>query len=75
MNNFEKGMKKSMTESNTIPHLYLHEEFDITETEKMRKTIKNNQTKVTLMGILIKTFSIALKKYPIINSTYEPEKN
>ena len=72
MNNFEKGMKKSMTESNTIPHLYLHEEFDITETERMRKTIKGNQTKVTLMGILIKTFSIALKRYPIMNSTYEP---
>ena len=32
MSNFEKGMQKSMTESNKIPHLYLHEEFDITET-------------------------------------------
>jgi 2-oxoisovalerate dehydrogenase E2 component (dihydrolipoyl transacylase) len=31
MNGFEKGMQKSMTESNTIPHLYLHEELDITE--------------------------------------------
>ena len=41
----------------------------------MRKTIKNNETKVTLMGILIKTFSLALKKYPIMNATYEPEKN
>lgn len=41
----------------------------------MRKTIKENKTKVTLMGILVKTFSLALKKYPIINSTYEPEKN
>ena len=75
MNNFEKGMQKSMTESNKIPHLYLHEEFDITNTEKMRKAIKANQTKVTLMGILIKAFSLALKKYPIINSTYEPDKN
>lgn len=25
MSAFEKGMQKSMTESNTIPHLYLHE--------------------------------------------------
>jgi hypothetical protein len=41
----------------------------------MRKTIKNNDTKVTLMGILIKTFSLALKRYPIMNATYEPEKN
>ena len=32
MSNFEKGMQKSMTESNKIPHLYLHEEFDVTET-------------------------------------------
>jgi 2-oxoisovalerate dehydrogenase E2 component (dihydrolipoyl transacylase) len=31
MNGYEKGMQKSMTESNTIPHLYLHEELDITE--------------------------------------------
>ena len=68
-------MQKSMTESNKIPHLYLHEQFDITNTEKMRKAIKANQTKVTLMGILIKAFSLALKKYPIINSTYEPDKN
>lgn len=75
MTNFEKGMQKSMTESNKIPHLYLHEQFDITETEKMRKIIKNNDKKVTLMGILIKTFSLALKKYPIMNATYDPNLN
>ena len=68
-------MQKSMTESNKIPHLYLNEEFDITETEKMRKVLKNSKTKVTLMGIMIKTFSLALSKYPIMNSTYEPEKS
>lgn len=75
MSPFEKGMQKSMTESNTIPHLYFHEELDITETEKMRKTIKNNNQKVTVMGILIKTFSLALKKYPRMNAIYEPQKN
>lgn len=68
-------MQKSMTESNKIPHLYLHEEFDITETEKMRKTIKGSGKKVTLMGILIKTFSLALRKYPIMNATYDPQVN
>lgn len=36
----------------------------------MRKSLKSNSTKITLMSILIKTFSLALKKYPIINSTY-----
>lgn len=41
----------------------------------MRKILKNSKTKVTLMGIMIKTFSLALSKYPIMNSTYEPEKS
>lgn len=31
MTDFQKGMQKSMTESNAIPHLYLKDEFDITE--------------------------------------------
>lgn len=75
MNPYEKGMQKSMTESNTIPHLYLQEEFDITEVERMRKTLKENHKKVTVMGILIKTFSLALKQFPKMNSTYSPEVN
>lgn len=43
----------------------------------MRKSLKasNLPKKVTVMGILIKTFSLALKKYPKMNSTYFPEKN
>jgi 2-oxoisovalerate dehydrogenase E2 component (dihydrolipoyl transacylase) len=75
MSGFEKGMQKSMTESNTIPHLYLHEELDITEVEKMRKALKESNRKVTVMGILIKTFSLALKHYPKMNSLYHPETN
>ena len=64
-----------MTESNTIPHLYLHEEFDITEVERMRKSLKESNKKVTVMGILIKTFSLALKQYPKMNSLYHPDVN
>ena len=75
MSPFERGMQKSMTESNTIPHLYLHEEFDITEIERMRKSLKANNQKVTVMGILIKTFSLALKQYPRMNSVYQPAVN
>jgi 2-oxoisovalerate dehydrogenase E2 component (dihydrolipoyl transacylase) len=30
MTDFQKGMQKSMTESNTIPHFYLKEEIDLT---------------------------------------------
>lgn len=31
MSDFQKGMQKSMTEANSIPHLYLKDEVDITE--------------------------------------------
>jgi 2-oxoisovalerate dehydrogenase E2 component (dihydrolipoyl transacylase) len=30
-------MQKSMTEANTIPHLYLKEEVDLTELAEMRE--------------------------------------
>lgn len=36
MNAFQKGMKKSMTEAATIPHLYYHESMDVTELDSMR---------------------------------------
>lgn len=75
MNGYEKGMQKSMTESNTIPHLYLHEQLDITELDKMRKSLKQANKKVTVMGILVKTFSLALKQVPKMNSVYKPEEN
>lgn len=65
-------MQKSMTQSNTIPHLYLHEEFDITEAEQLRKSLKDHKIKITLMGIFIKTFSMALKKFPRVNASYDP---
>lgn len=47
--------------------------MDLTECEKLRKTLKGSNKKVTVMGLLIKTFSMALKKYPRINATYLPE--
>lgn len=59
-----------MTEANTIPHLYLKEEIDITNLAELREKIKKDKN-ITFMTLLIKTFSMALLKYPIINSTYD----
>ena len=41
----------------------------------MRKSLKESNKKVTVMGILIKTFSLALKQFPRINSVYQPQAN
>ena len=41
----------------------------------MRKSLKESNKKVTVMGMLVKTFSLALKHYPIMNSLYRPEVN
>ena len=38
----------------------------------MRKALKDSNRKVTVMGILIKTFSLALKHYPKMNALYYP---
>ncbi|CAK76981.1 unnamed protein product (macronuclear) [Paramecium tetraurelia] len=73
MSDFQKGMQKSMTEANSIPHLYLKEEVDLTELAQMREQLKKEKN-ITFMTLLIKSFSLALTKYPILNSTYDPTK-
>lgn len=70
MNSFQKGMQKTMTEANKIPHLYLHESIDVTELDLIREKFKSSGLRVTMMGLLTKTFSIALSSHPKFNSTY-----
>ena len=41
----------------------------------MRKALKESNVKITLMSILVKTFSLALNKHPRLNSTYDYSKN
>lgn len=63
-----------MTVANTIPHLYLNEEIDMTETFKFREVWKKQGIKLTFMSIFMKAFSLALKDFPVINSVYDVEK-
>ena len=41
----------------------------------MRKVLKESNKKVTVMGILVKTFSLAIKQNPKMNSVYNPSVN
>lgn len=49
--------------------------MDVTELDQMREKLKKSGVKITVMGILIKTISLALIENPKINSLYRGEKD
>lgn len=65
MSTQEKQAYKLAAESITTPHLYYQQTFDVSEAVAIAK-----KANISLLSILIKTFSLALKGYPKMNSTY-----
>jgi len=64
-----------MTAANTVPHMFLMDEIEVTELIKMREYIKKVLKKnVTFMPFFLKAFSLAMLEYPMINAFYNPEK-
>lgn len=68
-----KVMFKSMTAALKIPHFTYSDEVDVTELIKLRDALKCDATaqhgiKLTFMPFFIKAASLALTKYPILNS-------
>lgn len=68
-----KVMFKSMTAALKIPHFTYSDEVDVTELVKLRDALKCDATaqhgiKLTFMPFFIKAASLALTKYPILNS-------
>lgn len=66
-------MAKMMTESvSTIPHFTYCEEIDLTELvtlrESMKKKYSSDELKLTMMPFFMKSMSLALKQFPVINS-------
>ena len=69
-------MQKSMTAAQTIPHMFLMDEIEVTELVKMREYIKKELKKnVTFMPFFLKAFSLAMLEYPIVNAYYDPKTN
>lgn len=58
-----------------IPHVTIYDKADITQLEKFRKLknlelkTKEKNIKITLLVFILKAISIALKKFPIFNSS------
>ena len=66
-------MARMMTESvTTIPHFTYCEEIDLTELVKLRESMKKkystDELKLTMMPFFMKSMSLALKQFPVINS-------
>ncbi|EDW51076.1 GM12058 [Drosophila sechellia] len=71
-----KAMLKSMTESLKIPHFAYSDEIDMTQLMQFRNQLQsvakeNGLPKLTFMPFCIKAASIALSKYPIVNSSLD----
>ncbi|XP_016985566.1 lipoamide acyltransferase component of branched-chain alpha-keto acid dehydrogenase complex, mitochondrial [Drosophila rhopaloa] len=71
-----KAMLKSMTESLKIPHFAYSDEIDMTQLIQFRNQLQavakeNGVPKLTFMPFCIKAASIALSKYPIVNSSLD----
>ncbi|WP_299792402.1 dihydrolipoyllysine-residue acetyltransferase [uncultured Shewanella sp.] len=66
-------MAKMMTESvSSIPHFTYCEEIDLTDLvtlrESMKKKYSSDELKLTMMPFFMKSMSLALKQFPVINS-------
>ena len=73
----QKIMAQHMSESvSTIPHFTFVDEVDVTELIQLRATLKStyaDQVKITLMPLLIKSLSLSLSQFPIMNSRVDNE--
>lgn len=70
-------MFKSMTAALKIPHFTYSDEVNVTDLVKLRDTLKVDAetlgVKITFMPFFIKAASLALIKYPILNSSVDEE--
>lgn len=77
LKDIRKAMFKSMTASLKIPHFMYSDEINVTELVKLRDSLKCDAAelgvKITFMPFFIKAASLALTKYPILNSSVDDE--
>lgn len=61
----------------TIPHITNFDDADVTELERMRKTIPpaylGPTVKLTAMPFVMKSVALALRQHPVLNSTLDEE--
>jgi len=70
-------MAKTMTTANTVPHFGYCDEIVVDQLARLRDELKpladSRGVKLSYMPFILKAVSLALKRYPILNSSVNPE--
>ncbi|TKW12181.1 hypothetical protein SEVIR_5G020400v4 [Setaria viridis] len=76
---YQRAMVKSMSLAAKVPHFHYLEEINCDSLVKLKKAFQNenkdNTIKHTFLPFLIKSLSMALNKYPMLNSSFIEETN
>ncbi|KAL2459667.1 Lipoamide acyltransferase component of branched-chain alpha-keto acid dehydrogenase complex [Forsythia ovata] len=74
---FQRAMAKSMTLAAKIPHFHYVEDINCDALVKLKSSFQNENSepdvKHTFLPILIKLLSMALSRYPLLNSCFNEE--
>lgn len=74
---FQRAMVKSMTEAAKIPHFHYVEDINCDALVELKSSFQNENSdpdvKHTFLPTLIKSLSMALSKYPMLNSCFNEE--
>jgi len=72
MNNVRKKTAEHLSNAWTsIPHVTQFDKVDITELEKLRKSISGTNKKISVTPFIIKVMAAALKKFPQFNASID----
>lgn len=74
---FQRAMVKSMTMAAKVPHFHYLEEINCDALVKLKAAFQKVNTdqdvKHTFLPFLVKSLSMALNKYPLLNSSFNEE--
>ncbi|KAH7279910.1 hypothetical protein KP509_37G043300 [Ceratopteris richardii] len=76
---YQRTMVKTMTAAAAIPHFYLVDELKLDALVNLRKELQDfcaeQGVKLTYLPLMIKALSVALSKYPLVNSIYNEKES
>lgn len=76
---YQRSMVKSMTLAAKVPHFHYLEEINCDALVELKASFQNenkdHNIKHTFLPFLIKSLSMALSKYPLLNSSFIEETN